>query len=518
MTDELELDLRRVLRAEAFRPPVHLTGQTLRARLEADDRRRARRPWNAALAGVAAIAVLVGVVISSTPIVRFPGGEPTPSAACAESPATKHGSWWVEMGGPNAFFNIEPGTRTSIADGAWLLFVRFDPDADPGALSLTAEELGSGERVTGSLNSSVDPSNIFRFDQPAPSLTGGWYLFELPIASPGCWRIDALVGDELTGTATVNVMWGRPAATVDPSAPEPTAAAPTPTEGDIGTGAIIERYPDGLPSRMGNSPVFRGLDAIEFAAGRTHTTPFLVTGWVTYWGGPFSCPFQPAGEPPPWSRDCDRARFADLAGGLGGAIADAITFRYVLNAVQTGPVVAVVHVRDPRATECGADAPFCAAMMVVDRIVWAGDSATAPGPLDADEVGRVLETVQGSTDLEPLGDGPILDCGELLPAAEAYTVNSGRLMTPGVTLVQLEPTVDALHRAKDLPPGVEAALGDRSVSCTILSHAGPSSSTTYRWLLIENAALLVRTSSTPTAKDRAFLERLEALLHEAVIN
>lgn len=218
MSDSSDLDLRSAIRDEAYRAPLHLTAAALMARLEADDaRRRARRPWLAALLPVAGLALVLTVVAFQL-ISTEPGGSgqtsPAPSRACAESPATKHGSWWVEMGGPNAFFNIEPGTRLSIGDGVWLLFTRFDPDAGSAeGVSIEALHLGSGERVDGWLNSRMDPANIYRFDEPAPSLPGGWYLFELGIASPGCWLITGSIDGRVVGSATVDVGQGRAAPT-----------------------------------------------------------------------------------------------------------------------------------------------------------------------------------------------------------------------------------------------------------------------------------------------------------------
>ena len=229
MTDELELDLRVALREEAYRPPVLLTGQTLQTRLEADAGRQSRRPWHVVLAGTAAFAILVAV-ISFTPL----GGHPTPSAPCAESPATRHGSWWFEMGGPHAFFNIEPGTRRSTTEGTWLLAVRFDPDADVGSLSISADELLSGEHVEGRLNSPIDPENLFHFNEPAPSLPGGWYLFELDIASPGCWELTGLVDGRVAGSAVVSVGRGE----ADPTDRRGSGNPPTPAVAGVGFNVI----------------------------------------------------------------------------------------------------------------------------------------------------------------------------------------------------------------------------------------------------------------------------------------
>jgi hypothetical protein len=508
MNDELEPGLRQAIREEAFRAPLTLTGRELLERLASEDRRRrARRSWYGA-AVAAAMVLVLGSLVATAP--RTDVG-PRATAPCPVSPATRHGSWWVEIGGPNAFFNVEPGSLWANDDGStWLIHVRFNPDADAGAVvSMHATGVGTDQRFDAALNSRADPHSIFRFGEAAPDLPGGWYLFEQRFPSEGCWELTASINGEPAGSATISV-GAAPMATNAQSA-VPSADAPTP---ELGVGLVTARYPDGLPARMGDVPVRRGSEALDFAATRSDAQPFLVTGWVTYWGGPTSCPLQ-IGDVS-WARDCQRARFADRAGGSSGAISDAITFRYVLDQVHTGPVVAEVHVHDPRAVSCRTAEPACDAMMVVDRIVWEGDAATAAAPLDAPQVARVLSTVQGSRDMAPIGDGPLYDCGQLLPAAAAYNVVSGLDKLPGVTLVQILPDAEAVGRALPGLSGVDAALLPTAVECTVFSQ-GPeaSASATYRWLLVENVALLVRTHVDPSAHDRTFLERLDSLLREA---
>ena len=217
MSDMSDLELRGAIRDEAYRLPVRLSAATVAARLEAEDAaRRSRRSWFAVDVPVAGLALVLSIVafgLISTPQ-GGPNQTPGPRDVCDESPATLHGSWWVEMGGPNAFFNIEPGTRLSGEDSSWLLITRFDPDAGPSEeVSIVAQRLGSDERIEGRLNSPVEPSGIYRLDEPAPSLPGGWYLFELEIASPGCWLITGSVGGRVAGSATVQVGRGRPGPT-----------------------------------------------------------------------------------------------------------------------------------------------------------------------------------------------------------------------------------------------------------------------------------------------------------------
>jgi len=187
---------------------------------------------------VGLFVVLVGSLLSigsqpspSAPASADAGAQPSvpsasarPSGVCDVSPVTVHGTWWREIGGPNAFFNWDGGAR--IAQSApWKLFVRFDPDAaTANELLVWAERLDTGERVPGAYNSDMDPANIYRIEAPAPTLPGGLYLFEQPLPTPGCWRLTGAVGGQVVGTAVVEVTWdGRPAV-----APSPTGG-PTPT-------------------------------------------------------------------------------------------------------------------------------------------------------------------------------------------------------------------------------------------------------------------------------------------------
>jgi hypothetical protein len=67
----------------------------------------------------------------------------------------------------------------------------------------------------------MEPSNIYHLDSPAPNLPGGWYFFEQPLPTAGCWRLAAEIAGRVVGTATVEV--GPPSS---PSAP--TTNPPTP--------------------------------------------------------------------------------------------------------------------------------------------------------------------------------------------------------------------------------------------------------------------------------------------------
>lgn len=172
--------------------------------LTAEERhRRVRRSWGIAVAGVFGIAVAIALGLGRAPTVP-PGGSASP-AGCPTSTPIRHGTWWTELGGPAAFFNVEPGTLYAGAN-PWLIITRFEPDAAPGeAIALWAGRAGSDERVEGRLNHRMDPANIYPFSERAPDLPGGWYLFEQPFPSPGCWRLSATIDGRVVGIATIDI-------------------------------------------------------------------------------------------------------------------------------------------------------------------------------------------------------------------------------------------------------------------------------------------------------------------------
>ena len=280
--------------------------------------------------------------------------------------------------------------------------------------------------------------------------------------------------------------------------------APTPSE------AAAARSPDGIPTSVDGRPVLRGDAALAFADEQADATSFLIGGWVTYYPGPRFCPIVPSEEQGAWTRDCGPPEFTDIAGTVDQGLTKAITFRFALDGLPTGPVIAEVHVHDPRAGECGPARAACDAMMVVERTIWAGDDATAPRPLTPAAVADVIATAQGSRDMRAWGEGSVFkDCGSTLPSAVLFTVDSGNGLTPGVTLVELEPTIDAMTRAAPA----------NAVECeTQALIDGVMTSTDHRWLVVANAALLVRTNGEPTPEDRAFIDQLGRILGELAAN
>jgi len=291
--------------------------------------------------------------------------------------------------------------------------------------------------------------------------------------------------------------------------PVRSAAAPSPSQA-IG-GAVTARYADGLPSRMGETQVFRGQAAIDHAAQQTDETAFLVTGWVTYLGAPLSCPLTrgPFGS---WTNGCGDARFSDVAGLGDPLITPAITFRFVLGEPLLGPIVVVVHVHDPRAPECETEKAICDRMMVVDRLVWRGDAATEPVPVTRQSLTETIVAAQGTV-AEPYGPDS-QNAGCQLPGLYLYAVMVPDDVTPKVVCAVMAPSKEALSRALDRPEGAAAALRPKAVQMESRSylHNVLTAHVTIRWLVVENVALLIRTEADPTKRDRAFLEQLAAAL------
>lgn len=297
------------------------------------------------------------------------------------------------------------------------------------------------------------------------------------------------------------------------AAPSPGATNPVPSASETAPasdgGTITDRYADGLPRDIDGQPVLRGAAALAHAQAATDDTPFLIAGWLTYLPGVRSCPIQLVGDTS-WLHDCVTVGFSDIAGAEDPALTKAVTFRFDLSDLSSGPTVAEVEVHDSRASSCGSATPACARLMVVQRIVWAGDQATAPGPLSFDAVQPVIRAVQESADITPYGPGSMLeDCGPDLSAARLYLVANKESSVPAVTIVEIEPTSIARGRALSLATGLDGTLKPAAVACTVLSTTPTSSrAVDYRWLAVQNVALLVRTHHGPTSADRAFLAAL----------
>lgn len=290
---ELEGRLRRSFRA-VTPPPAPEAIVVAAARLPASDVAPRSRWVLGALVAAAVVAVVGAVVAGSRPRPsELPSASPAPSmpspsadaGACDASPAVLHGTWWREIGGPNAFFNWEDGALPAVPN-PWLIHVRFDPDATTGeSVAIWAERLGSAGREPGVLNGPADPRLIFKFESQAPELPGGWYLFEQRLPTAGCWQLSAAIDGRVVGTAIVEVEPAT-ATSIEPvslSHPSPEAAAA------LRICQVDTIGPD-MVSGMGRIPHAR--DAVRYAP-LTGLEPEIQTdapGWIVTFNGEVPMP------------------------------------------------------------------------------------------------------------------------------------------------------------------------------------------------------------------------------------
>jgi hypothetical protein len=329
----------------------------------------------------------------------------------------------------------------------------------------------------------------------------------------GATSVLALLVGVLAGCG--GAVGGPPTASVVPSSHVATSSPAALASAPAASGAAItDRYPDGLPRTIDGAPVLRGAAALARAQAATDDTPFLIAGWATWVPGARFCPLFDDGST--WLRDCGRPALSDLAGAQDPALTDAITFRFVLDQVSTGPIVARVRVHDPRSSTCGSATAQCDRMMVALGIVWAGDDATTPRPLSIDAVELALRSLHATTSIVPRGSDLSFPCGNDIAGADVYFLAAPPRVWPLVTTIEIEPSVAARERALGVPAGPSGSLTRSALASTGFSRTPSGSwSEECRWLAISNVALLVRTHHGPTAADRAFLDRLAAALERA---
>ncbi|MGH2468164.1 MAG: hypothetical protein ACRDGL_10620 [Candidatus Limnocylindrales bacterium] len=302
------------------------------------------------------------------------------------------------------------------------------------------------------------------------------------------------------------------------TSPTPSPAGPTMTPNPTPTGPSSARYDDGIPRAFDGQPVLRGSVAVTEARSARDATSFLVGGWVSAFppGQAFSCP---AFSNMTWLNDCPPTTLYDVAGDITATLAVPMTFHFVLGQARTGPVVVSVHVHDPRASECGAQAPACAKAMVVDRIVWTGDGATEARPLAIAAMRQIVMVLQPTIVLAD-DEGSIGGCDQ--PPSSVFYVARGAPPTgPSILSVAIEPSAAARQRALSQSSGAAAALASgwrpHGPICgeSGTGAAGKTTWVVYRALAVANVVISVQTSITLTAADRSFVERLASALERA---
>jgi len=280
------------------------------------------------------------------------------------------------------------------------------------------------------------------------------------------------------------------------------------------------RYDDGIPRTFDGQPVLRGSAARSRADSAVDDSSFLVGGWMTV---------PPAGVvygctpmlTPPWTLTCGGPTLTDVAGSEGVLWQD-VERRLVFTGVdfrtaRTGAAILRVHVHDPRSADCGSNRDVCDAAVVVEAIVWNGDSVTEPQPLTAATVESALRSVQSTALLVATPVRTADECPAPLPTARQYGVSDTSTIRPQVVWVDLSPSAEALARGLPIATGADAALAPAAVYQTSTSTS-PSGTTTFtcRWVGVANVAVMVRSpGATLTAAGETFIRRLVAALEAA---
>ena len=282
--------------------------------------------------------------------------------------------------------------------------------------------------------------------------------------------------------------------------------------------ALAGRYEDGIPRSFGGVPVLRWTDALALRLTAKDDTSLLVAAWLNAITGPMSCPamhLDPS-APDSWATNvCTGVTVSADAGGPY-SIGTEASFRFIQSYPSTGPAILRVHVHDPRASQCGAQRAVCDAMLVVESVVWSGDSYTDPQPLTVADVIAVTASVQPATSLviagpmSPFYEVPLPGAIRLNPSDPANTPPAD-MQIAGAYLM---PSVEAMQRA--LPAVQPGATGALLASAYRMAAGGSgpgySCSLVYRWLVVDNVALSVKTLPEASAADRAWLASLEAAL------
>jgi hypothetical protein len=298
----------------------------------------------------------------------------------------------------------------------------------------------------------------------------------------------------------------------------PSAASPSAT-------SSIPRYSDGIPRTFEGQPVLRWADALARRTMATDDTPFLVGVWLDVPTGIFSCPADHGPDPSApnsWVYVPGGCQFSYISADAGIAPTNqhgVTTFRFYQGKLATGPAIMQVHVHDPRATQCGYQEPICHDMIVVDDIPWTGDAATAPHPLSVDQVIAATRSVSAASGLQPSGPIGYTGCGADVTDGLGLCPPpiSGAPYPSPIAGAAVLPSPEALARAlPTLTPGVDGALMASAVDWT---GGGTYGSWDYRWLVVDNVAVLVRTAIvTPSQSDVEFLNRLAAALKAQEVN
>jgi hypothetical protein len=282
------------------------------------------------------------------------------------------------------------------------------------------------------------------------------------------------------------------------------------------------RYDDGLPKIVDGLQVLRDGDAIAHAKAATSTNPFYLGAWLT----PVTPkPSTASPQPCPGAGCGPQIAIADKAGSIDPPLNKATDFHQLAGvALAAGPVVLQVHSQDPNAV-CGDKS--CNSTMVVDAVIWNGDAATAPAPYTVDDVTAAITNHLPDTSFQAIGT-PIVDCGTQLPATTLLVTvppaDESGISAPRdwVSSVSIAPSVAAMNEALDsvakaktpsARPGTENVLSKANLVCRE-QPGGPFR--TFRYLVLDNIAVVIATSSDPSLEERVFITQLANALQTQI--
>jgi hypothetical protein len=368
---------------------------------------------------------------------------------------------------------------------------RAEADAELGLLRITSRSGGRSSPVSAELR------------RRHRALTAGL------LTATAAGLVVVAIGVGLFGAGVRNAV---PAAS---SSSVPTTVVSSPHAASPSATPSIPRYGDGIPMTWQGQPVLRWADALAMRTSATDDTPFLVGVWLDVNHGLMFCPSMHGdpSAPDSWVNSVCTGVAMSAEAGAGAAQLDAVaTFHFASIAeLSTGPAILHVHVHDPRAGQCGYQQAICADMIVVDNAAWTGDATTDPHPLGVDQVMAAATRVSPASGL--LQPSQSFGCGAgamdglmLCPPVETGVPYASQIAGACVF-----PSSEALARAlPKLTPGVDGALLSYAVAWT---EGGSFGLWDYRWLVVDNVAILVRTAVvTPSQSDIQLLNQLQSTL------
>jgi hypothetical protein len=163
----------------------------------------------------------------------------------------------------------------------------------------------------------------------------------------------------------------------------------------------VARDPTGIPETFDGQGVTIGLAAVVHANETTDASPFLIGGWFSDGSGN-ACAGGPGRDPSPLLSGCATVVGGDSPWGdysFPGPQGQMYWDGHQLPSGQ-GPSIVRVHTHDPRAAAClPTDRTLCLATMVVDDVLWSGDSWTDGAPISVAQAVQRLNRLSIQEDL-----------------------------------------------------------------------------------------------------------------------